>query len=353
MQDLSSLRRLATRASSPRSTRSGGRGPHGPGQRGARAAKRGASGAGRTGDRVLFWLCAAAGIIVAITLVDIVYQLIDNADPAISRFGFGFLVHNEWNPHFGRLGAATLIFGTLASSLMALAIAGPLGISIAIYLSMMASPKVRAVVGPVVEMLAAVPSIVYGFWGLIVLVPFIHGIEPGLHDALGWIPLFGPPQTTGLSIFTAGLVLTFMILPIISSLSRDLFLTVPTELQEGAQAVGATQWEVIRGIVLPSTLSGVSAAMVLALGRALGEAIAISFIIGDVSQISANLFHPGATLASRIVNQFLGTSTSLGVSALWYAGLVLLVITLITSLLARWIAGRFDVERRYARAETA
>jgi phosphate transport system permease protein len=212
---------------------------------------------------------------------------------------------------------------------------------------------VRGVVGPLVEMLAAVPSIVYGLWGLVVLVPFIHGIEPGLHGALGWIPLFGSAQTTGFSLLTGGLVLTFMILPIISALSRDLFLTVPRELREGAMALGATHWEVIRGVVLPSTISGVSAAMILALGRALGEAIALSFIVGDVSQIHASLFDPGATLAERMANQFLGTLSNLQLASLWYAGLLLLVIGLLTSLLARWIARRFDVERSYARAVMA
>jgi len=315
-----------------------------------RARGRAAGRPSQTGDRVLFALCAFAGLVVAAALVEIVYQLVSNSSPAISRFGLGFLVHQDWNPNFGHMGAATLIYGTAVSSLMALAIAGPLGISIAIYLSMLASPRVRGVVGPLVEMLAAVPSIIYGFWGLIVLVPFIHGIEPGLHTVLGWIPLFGPAQTTGLSIFTAGLVLTFMILPIVASLSRDLFLTVPNELKEGAAALGATQWEVIRGVVLPSTVSGITAAMVLALGRALGEAIAISFVIGDVSQISRSLLKPGATLAERIVNQFLGTSTNLQLASLWYAGLVLLVIGLVTSLAARLIARRFDVERSYAKA---
>jgi len=319
----------------------------------SRAFARGARGAGETGDRVLFWLCAAAGVLVALTLGDIVYQLISNAGPAISRFGLGFIGHQVWEPHFGQMGAATLIYGTVVSSVMALAIAGPLGISIAIYLAMLASPKVRAVVGPLVEMLAAVPSIIYGFWGLIVLVPFVQSIEPGLNSALGWIPLFGPPQTTGISVFSAGLVLTFMILPIVASLSRDLFLTVPRELREGAAALGATQWEVIRGIVLPSTVSGVSAAMVLALGRALGEAIAVSLVIGDVSAIHASLFQPGATLAERIANQFVGASSNLLIASLWYCGLILLAIGLLTSLAARWIAGRFDVERSYARAVAA
>jgi phosphate transport system permease protein len=308
---------------------------------------------GSTGDRVLFVLCALAGLVVLATLVEVVYQLISNSSPAISHFGLGFLFHQDWNPHFGHLGAATLIYGTVVSSAVALLIAGPLGISIAIYLAMLASPRVRSIVGPLVEMLAAVPSIIYGFWGLVVLVPFIHSIEPGLHSGLGWIPLFGATQTTGLSLFTAGLVLTFMILPIISALSRDLFLTVPRELREGAMALGATQWEVIRGVVLPSTISGVSAAMVLALGRALGEAIALSFIVGDVNQIHASLLLPGATLAERMANEFLGTSSNLQLAALWYCGLILLVIGLATSLLARVIARRFDVERSYARAVAA
>ncbi len=309
--------------------------------------------AGQFGDRVLLALCALAGVAVALTLGDIVYQLVTNANPAISRFGLGFVGRQEWNPAFGVEGAATMIYGTAVTSLMALVLAGPLGIAIAIYLAMMAPPRVRAVVGPLVEMLAAVPSIIYGFWGLIVLVPFVNSIEPGLNSALGFIPLFGKPQTTGISLFSAGLVLTFMILPIISSLSRDLFLTVPRELREGAAALGATQWEIIRGIVIPSTLSGVTAAMVLALGRALGEAIAVSLVIGDVSAIHANLFQPGTTLAARIANQFVGASYSLQLSALWYAGLVLLVIGLMSSLAARVIARRFDVQASYARAVAA
>lgn len=298
----------------------------------------------------MFLLCGAAGVIVALTLGDIIYQLASNASPAISRFGLGFLVHTTWNPHLGQFGAAVLIFGTAVSSLMALAIAGPLGIAIAIYLAMMSGPRARAVLGPLVEMLAAVPSIIYGFWGLIVLVPFIDSIEPGIHSVLGWIPLFGAPQTTGIGIFAAGLVLTFMILPIVAALSRDLFLTVPRELTEGAAALGATQWEIIRGVVLPSTLSGVTAAMVLALGRALGEAIAVSLVIGDVNLIHGSWFEPGATLAERLANQFPGATTNLLIASLWYVGLILLGIGLLTSLIARAIARRFDVETSYARA---
>jgi phosphate transport system permease protein len=306
--------------------------------------------AGKVGDRVLFCLCALAGVLVVATLVDLIYQLVNNGMPAINKFGLGFLVHQRWAPNFSIDYAGALIFGTLVTSFMALVLATPLGISIGLYLSMMAPGRVRAVVGPLVEMLAAVPSIIYGFWGLVVLVPFVNGLEPGLHGALGFIPIFGPASTTGISVFSAGLVLTVMILPIISALSRDLFLTVPAELKDGAAALGATRWEVIRGIVLPSTASGVGAAVVLGLGRALGEAIAVSFVIGDVTKIAPSLFSPGSTLASIIANQFPAPDNAMHTAALFYAGFVLVVISLLTSLAARAIAGRYDVNAGLAKA---
>jgi phosphate transport system permease protein len=298
----------------------------------------------------MYGLCALAGLIVVLTLADVAYQLVNNASLSISHFGLGFLVHARWAPNFYIDGAGALIYGTLVTSLFALVLATPLGIAIGLYLSMMASPRLRAVIGPLIEMLAAVPSIIFGFWGLIVLVPFIQHIEPGLHSALGFIPLFGAAQPNGISLFAAGVVLTLMILPIISSLSRDLFLTVPQELRDGAAALGATRWEIIRGVVLPSTVSGLTAAVVLALGRALGEAIAVSLVIGGRTNISASLFQPGSTLASQIASQFPSPDNALHLSSMFYAGLVLLVIGLITSLAARALAGRFDVERSYARA---
>lgn len=302
------------------------------------------------GDRVLFGLCAAAGLVVVVTLGDVAYQMIHNAGPSISHFGFGFLVHSTWAPNFGRFGVVDLIYGTVLTSFFALLLAGPLGIGIALYLSMIAPLRVRAVVGPLVEMLAAIPSIILGLWGVLVLAPFLQGIEPGVHNVLGFIPLFGPPQTTGISLFAAAIILTLMMLPIISALCRDLFLTVPPELRDGAAALGATRWEVIRGVVLPSTVSGVSAAMVLGLGRALGEAIAVSLVTGDVTAHHISLFEPGETLAGRIAVQFTSATTSAFIAALFYAGLVLLAIGLITSVAARVIAGRFDVQRSYARA---
>ena len=318
-----------------------------PGRRPPRVrAGRRAGSARKVGDRVLFGLSALAGLLVVVTLVDVIYQLVNNGRLAIDRFGLAFLWHTTWAPNLSVEGAGALIYGTAVSSAIALVLATPLGIAIGLYLSMMAPRRVRAVVGPLVEMLAAVPSIIYGFWGLVVLVPFVDSLEPGLHSALGFIPLFGPASTIGISVLSAGIVLTVMILPIISALTRDLFLTVPRELKDGAEALGATRWEVIRGIVLPSTASGVGAAVVLALGRALGEAIAVSFVIGDVSKISASLVAPGATVAERIANQFESPVNALHLASMFYAGLVLVVISMLTSLVARAIAGRYDVNAR-------
>jgi phosphate transport system permease protein len=298
------------------------------------------------GDVTLYALCAAAALATALTLFEIGYQVVHGASLSISHYGLPFIWHGTWAPNLEVFGAGTMLFGTLVSSAMAMVLAVPLGIAIAIYLALLAPPAVRAVVGPLVEMLAAIPSVILGFWGLIVLVPFVQKhVEPALHSALGWIPIFGPQQTVGLSIFTAGLVLTVMVLPIVASLSRDLFLTVPRELREGAEALGATRWEVIRGVILPTTASGVAAACVLGLGRALGEAIAVSLVVGGGNSIHASLFEPGSTIASRIANDFTAIVSSLHQSSLFYLATILFAITAATSLLARVIARRFDVNR--------
>lgn len=299
---------------------------------------------------MLFSLCAIAGLFCVCVLAEVLYQVISGARPAISAFGLGFLVHQHWQPNLGVFGAAAAIYGTVMSALMALLIAAPLGIAIGLYLSMIAPPGVRTVVGPLVEMLAAIPSVIVGLWGVIVLAPFVAKyLEPLLHNVLGFIPLFGPPQTTGLSIFTAGVGLTVMVLPIIAALSRDLFLTVPQELKDGAAALGATRWEIIRGVVLPTTVSGVAAATVLGLGRALGEAIAVTQMIGDGALIHSSLFLPGNSLASRLVNEFQSPESKLHLPSLYYLALILLVIELGATLLARTIASRYDVQRALAR----
>jgi phosphate transport system permease protein len=305
--------------------------------------------AGQIGDRLLLALTALAALIPVLVLVEIGYQVIKGASPAISRFGLGFVWNSGWQPNFSIFGAGNMLYGTLVSSLIALALAMPMGIAIALYLSMIAPRGVRAIVGPMVEMLAAIPSVILGFWGIIVFAPFVERhLEPWLHRILGFIPIFGSAQTTGLSLFTAGLVLTIMVLPIIASLSRDMFLTVPSELRDGAEALGATRWEMIRGVVLPTTISGVAAATVLGLGRALGEAIAVAQVIGDGNLIHSSLFETGSTLASRIALEVQYTVSPLHTASLFYLALILLAISLVTNLAAQGIARRFDVSHALA-----
>ena len=229
--------------------------------------------------------------------------------------------HTTWEPNFGIFGAGTFIYGTAVTSLLAMLLSVPLGISIALYLSMMAPRRVRSIVGPLVEMLAAIPSVILGFWGILVLGPFLQAhLEPFLHSTLGFLPIFGATPTTGTGLFIAGLILTIMVVPIIASISRDLFLSVPRELQDGATALGATPWEVLRGVVLPSSASGIAAAAFLGLGRALGEAIAVTQVIGAGNFIHASLFQTGDTLASRIADQFQGAASKLEIASLFYLG---------------------------------
>jgi phosphate transport system permease protein len=300
----------------------------------------------RIADGVLFGACALAALLSATVILVIGYQVVHGAAPAMSAYGLSFLFETTWQPNFGVFGAGSLLFGTVVSSFVALAIGAPIAISIGLYLGLLAPAGVRGVVGPLVEMLAAIPSVILGFWGILILAPFVHErLEPWLHDTLGFIPIFGAPETTGASVFTASLILTIMVVPIIASISRDLFLAVPRDVQDGASALGATRWEVVRGVVLPSTGSGVIAASLLGLGRALGEAIAVTQVIGAGASINASLFKTGDTLASRIANQFPGAITELHQSSLFYLGVILLAIGLLSNLAAQWIGRRFDYRR--------
>lgn len=302
----------------------------------------------RIGDGLLFGVCGLAALVAGAVLLLIGYEVVHGAAPAISKFGPGFVFDKAWqpNPPFEEFGAGTVLFGTAVSSFFALLLGGPIAVAIGIYLSLLAPKGVRGVISPLVEMLAAIPSVILGFWGILVLAPFVQKhLEPWLHERLGFIPIFGAPQTTGASVFTASLILTIMIIPIIASISRDLSLAVPEDVQDGASALGATRWEVIRGVVLPSTASGVVAASLLGLGRALGEAIAVTQVIGAGSEIKASLFETGDTLAGRIANQFPGAITELHKASLFYLGVILLAIGLVSNLGAQWIGRRFDYQR--------
>jgi phosphate transport system permease protein len=309
-----------------------------PGRPGSRRRK-----ADRIGDKLLYGVCLAAALTAGAVIVLVAYQIVHGASPAISKFGLGFVTDTEWQPNFGVFGAGSLLFGTVVSSFFALLLGAPIAISIGLFLTLLAPTGVRNVIGPLVEMLAAIPSVILGFWGILILAPFVQStMEPFLHGTIGFIPLFGAQETTGTSMFTAVLILTIMVVPIIASISRDLISAVPGDLQDGAAALGATRWEVVRGVILPTTASGLVAASLLGLGRALGEAIAVSQVIGAGSEIQASLFKTGDTLASRIALQFPGALTELHKASLFYLGVMLLVIGLFSNLAAQWIGRRFS-----------
>jgi phosphate transport system permease protein len=298
--------------------------------------------ADRFGDVALKLICLGAAILAGVVLVLIAKEVFEGAQPAFSKYGFSFITHQEWAPPLEKFGGKGLILGTLITSAMALFIGAPVAISIGVFLALLAPTGVRNVISPLVEMLAAIPSVILGFWGLLILGPFlVSTVEPFLHNTLGFIPLFGSPQTTGASIFNAGLILTIMVIPIIASVSRDLFMAVPRELQDGAAALGSTRWEVIRGVVLPSTLSGMIAACLLGLGRALGEAIAVAQVVGGGTESHLSLFKNGGTMASIIALQFPSPVNALHLSSLYYLAGLLLVIGVSANLLASWIGQRF------------
>jgi phosphate transport system permease protein len=284
---------------------------------------------------------AAAGALVLVILI--AWKVIDGARPAIEKFGLAFIPRIAWNPVLGHelFGAGSFLFGTAITSLFALALAGPLAIGIALYLTELAPRFLRGPVTALVETLAAVPSVVMGLWGILVLGPVLRDhVEPTLHSTLGFIPLFGEPSSSGSSIFTAIIVLAIMILPIVSSISRELFLGVPHDLKEGALALGTTRWETVRGVTFPYARGGIAAALILGLGRAIGEAIAVTQVIGGGVFVHWNLFDTGDTLASKIAASYQGAATNLEVASLIYLALILLVFSLIMNVAAQWIVRR-------------
>jgi len=294
----------------------------------------------RFGDLILQAVAGAAALAAVVLVGLIVWKLIAGAEPAIAQSGIRFVTRVVWNPVVGRevFGAGSFLFGTAITSLLALALATPLAIGVALFLSELAPRSLQAPVTALVETLAAVPSVVIGLWGIYVLGPILQrDVEPALHSALGFIPLFGPPSSSGASVFTAIVVLTMMILPIVASITRELFLGVPRELKEGALALGTTRWEMVRGVVFPFARGGIAAALILGLGRAVGEAIAVTQVIGGGVWIHWNLFSTGDTLASKIASSYQGAATNLETHSLIYLALILLVFSLLANLSAQWI----------------
>ena len=302
----------------------------------------------RPGDTVLYIVTLLAALSGVVLLTLITREVLADAWPAMDKFGLKFLTTQAWDQNKEAFGARSFIFGTVVTSFGALILATPISIAIALFLTELAPRWIRSVVGPLVELLAAVPTVVLGLWGILILGPFIVStLGPALHGTLGFLPIFGAPPPVGSSVFAAILILTIMMVPIISSLCRELFLGVPSELKDGALALGATRWEMVRGVVFPYARAGIAAAMILGLGRAIGEAIAVTQVIGASVAINTSLFEPGDTLASRIAGQYQGADTALQVSSLVYLAVILLVFSLVTNIIAqivvRRVAGRHRV----------
>jgi phosphate transport system permease protein len=301
----------------------------------------------RLGDNTLVGVTAAAGAGVVVLIGAIAWKVFDGSSLAFSEFGLGFLVHSVWDPVHNEFGALSFIYGTVVTSFVALLLATPLAIGIALFLTELAPRAVREVIGALVEMLAAIPSVILGLWGILVLGPFMqHHLEPWLQSFLGWLPIFsGDPNTyAGKGILTASIVLTIMAVPIIASVARELFLSIPHDLKDGARALGATRWEVVRGVVLQYTRAGLGAAVILGLGRALGEAIAVTQVIGGTVDIPRSLFATGDTLASRIAAQYQGAASNLQTSSLFYLAAILLVFSVLINLIAQLIVRRFEFQ---------
>jgi phosphate transport system permease protein len=293
------------------------------------------------GDTVFYGLTLTAALSALVLLVLMLRELIGDASLAFDKFGLGFLTSRTWNPANDVYGAATFLFGTALTSFAALLIAAPLSVAIALFLTELAPRWLRGPVGALVELLASVPSVVLGLWGILVMGPWlVEHVAPFLHRTLGWTPFFKTELTAAPSFFSAIAILTIMMVPIISSICRELFLNVPRELKEGALALGATRWEVVRGVVFPYARAGIAAAMILGLGRAVGEAIAVTQVIGNNEAITWNLFQPGDTLASRIASLYQGANTATLISTLVYMALILLAFSLVVNLLARVIVTR-------------
>jgi phosphate transport system permease protein len=294
-------------------------------------------------DTSFVWLTGFFALGLAVILLTIAAQVAYRALPAISAFGLGFLVNDRWDPVTNVYGALPQIYGTLVSSFIGLLLALPIGLGVAIFLSEDFLPqRIQRPIVFLVELLAAIPSVVYGLWGIFVLIPALRGMGVALNAGLGWIPLFSTAPT-GPGIYAAGVILAIMILPIIAAISRDALVAVPETLRQAAYGLGATRWETILKIILPAAFSGVVGGTMLALGRAMGETMAVTMLIGNANKIQPSLFAQGATISSLLANQF-AEADGLQISALMYAAFVLFLITLLVNVLAELIVRRIRIK---------
>jgi phosphate transport system permease protein len=281
--------------------------------------------------RIALTACAALILVIVVSMLVVMTQ---NSWLSIKEFGFGFLVGQVWDPIKGEFGALPFIYGTVVSSVLAVLIATPLSLGVAIFLVEQAPRSIARPLAMLVELLAAIPSVVYGLWAIFVLAPFLREyVQPSLQSSLGWLPFFkGTP--TGIGMFTGGIILAIMITPIITAVVRDILEAVPVNQREAALALGATRWETTK-IVLANASSGIAGAVILGLGRAIGETMAVTMIIGNRPQISASLFDPAYTIASVIANEFTEATGDLYLSALIEMCLILFVVTFVVTALAK------------------
>lgn len=300
-------------------------------------------------DRVFKYSTQFFALTVLLALLGIIASLIFNAAPALSKFGFGFFTTVEWDIINGEFGGLIAIYGTIMTSLIALVIAVPLSFGIAVFLTEICPTVLRRPLGTAIEILAAVPSIIYGMFGLFIFAPlFADYIQPALAATLGQIPGFGilfSGAFNGIGILCAGLILAMMVLPFIASVMRDVFEIVPPVLKESAYGIGCTTWEVVKNVVLPYTKTGVIGGIMLGLGRALGETMAVTFVIGNAHKISASLFAPGNSIASTLANEFGEAEVGLHYSSLFALGLALFVITFIVLSLAKIMLMRMEASQ--------
>lgn len=310
----------------------------------------------RTHDRSLQIVLLSAGGLTAVLLAGLLATLAWSAWPALLHFGAKFFFETGWDPVAEHYGAFSFVAGTIATSMIALTVATPLSVGVALFLTEVAPPKVGRMLGFLVEMLAAVPSVVYGLWGVFVLAPWVRGsLGPGIQGALGWIPFFSGPNF-GVGLATASLVLAIMIIPTITAVCREVFSSIPMIYREGALAVGATPWETIRVAVLANAKPGIFGATLLGLGRALGETMAVTMVIGNRPEVPTRFFAPAHSMASVIANEYAEAASDLHLSSLAAVGLALFVVSLAMSLGARLIVRqtrtRLGSLARGARGET-
>jgi phosphate transport system permease protein len=292
------------------------------------------------GDRVFRWVLTVGALAIPVLLGFLVFELWVGSRLAIEKFGLDFVTTSTWDPVAEDFGAFPLIFGTLISSLVALVIAVPLSLGVAIYLSEFAPKSIRQPVAFLIGLLAAIPSVVYGLWGIFVLIPILRtSVFPFLRDTLGFLPLFDGP-IYGPSMLSAGIILAIMVMPYVMSVSREVLLAVPDTQREAALALGATRWEAVITAILPYARSGIVGAVILGLGRALGETMAVTMLIGNRHEISASLFAPGYTMAAAIANEFTEAVGDMHLSALAYVAFLLFVVTVLVNAGARLLIWR-------------